>query len=69
METLTLLIVIILIVGAFLCFRKSKLENYSKLTYLKQYEDHDWYRNNPSIWPVVEIPPTVKYQIERPQGS
>lgn len=35
------------------------------LTYLNQYESQDWYRENPSIWPISNIPPTVRFDILR----
>jgi len=39
------------------------------LTYLNQYERQDWYRNNPSIWPVSSIPPTVRFEILRGRST
>jgi hypothetical protein len=47
----------------------SSKENMSQLTYLKQYEMQDWYRENPSIWPISAIPPTVEYEAIREQNK
>jgi hypothetical protein len=44
-------------------------ENMSWLHYLNQYEDQDWYRENPSIWPVSSIPQTVRNEVLREQRA
>ena len=35
------------------------------LDYLKQYEAQDHWRNNPTIWPIAQIPAMADYEIER----
>lgn len=59
-----LFLVVIGLLLFFTCKSYTK-ENMSRLTYLKQYENQDWYRNNPSIWPIVDIPQTVENKILR----
>lgn len=43
-------------------FKNDTIEN---LRYLNQYENQDWYRSNPSIWPISQIPQTVENDIIR----
>ncbi|HMP31430.1 MAG TPA: hypothetical protein PKD85_17650 [Saprospiraceae bacterium] len=47
----------------------SKIEKMSWLNYLNQYEGQDWYRENPTIWPVSSIPQTVENEVLREQKN
>lgn len=62
METKTLFLICLFILAiAMICTFRTK-EN---LLYLKQYENQDQWRNNPTSWPIAQIPAMANYEIER----